>query len=471
MRVLKRSPWLSGLGLVLAVCALGWGQAAADVTSDRAGSIVIYPKVIADGTRDTLIQLANTSNMAVIVHCVYINGAGSCEFDENEQCERDDDCTLFPIGDQCLNRWQETNFTIGLTRQQPTIWRVSTGRVADVGADPDGECDLVDPSAAQPRQACPGIVLGNVIPPNQPFRGELKCVQMDESETPIDGNALKGEALIEDLSNGQISKYNSINIIGNQVDGNLSLELDNVEYNACPRRLEFVHYANRADDLVAEGLGASCGATGCPVATEITLIPCTQHIEDQIGSVVTALYDTYDQQEQPLSASYFVDGWDNRDLAEIQEGAAFDPALRGPILRTVIRSATGTRCIAGPNMNASCSDDDDCGGATNGGVCGPNAGLLGIVEEFHMVDGPDDPNGIVEMLSGTAAANMHMVGSRDGVCRGTLEPCQSDSQCDGLCRDDGASCANTSECDQADSAGLNICDQCIRDTIEIPAIN
>jgi len=86
MRVLKRSPWLSGLALVLGFCSLSWGQAAADVATDQAGSIVIFPKVIADGTRDTLIELTNTANTTQYVHCIYVNGGGTCELTPDEQC-------------------------------------------------------------------------------------------------------------------------------------------------------------------------------------------------------------------------------------------------------------------------------------------------------------------------------------------------------------------------------------------------
>jgi len=78
MRVQKRNPWLTSLGVVLAVIALMGGRAAADVASDQAGSIVIYPKVIADGTRDTIISLTNTSNMQAYVHCEYVQGTGIC---------------------------------------------------------------------------------------------------------------------------------------------------------------------------------------------------------------------------------------------------------------------------------------------------------------------------------------------------------------------------------------------------------
>src|SRR5262245_26632805 len=78
MRVQKRIPWLMSLGAVLADMALGTKQDQADVISDRPGSVVIWPKVIADGTRDTLIALTNTSNLQAFAHCEYIVGTGTC---------------------------------------------------------------------------------------------------------------------------------------------------------------------------------------------------------------------------------------------------------------------------------------------------------------------------------------------------------------------------------------------------------
>ena len=68
MRVQKRNPWLYSLGLVLAAMALSGTQAGADVTSDRPGSVIIWPKVIADGTRDTVITLTNTRNEQAQAH-------------------------------------------------------------------------------------------------------------------------------------------------------------------------------------------------------------------------------------------------------------------------------------------------------------------------------------------------------------------------------------------------------------------
>ena len=61
MRVQKRSPWLNSLGVMLAAMALWGAPASADISSDKPGSVVMWPKVIDDGTRDTIITLTNTA--------------------------------------------------------------------------------------------------------------------------------------------------------------------------------------------------------------------------------------------------------------------------------------------------------------------------------------------------------------------------------------------------------------------------
>jgi hypothetical protein len=484
MRVLKRSPWLSGLGLVLvlALFSLISRPAAADVASDRAGSIVIFPKVIADGTRDTLIALSNTYTTTQYVHCFYVNAGGTCQFNPTEQCAVDSDCPLWETANEhCIPFWQEDDFDLQLTKQQPTIWRASTGRVVDATDPVGGSCTNVSVSGTD-RQTCPGIDPGNIIPaPAQPFRGELKCILVDASGAAANGNHLKGEAIIETLGSPQISKYNSINILAvadassstNTED--LALKLNNSEYNACPETLEVLHYASGADDVVLNALDPnSCaGPLGCPVDTQITLIPCTEDFEDQVCVNTIAQFNAFDEQETPVSASMEIACWNNSYLSDINPGT-FASSVRGTFLRTQIRAASGTRCIAGPNLNAKgCADDDDCGGAVNGGVCGPSPGLLAVVEEVHRKFDSTDPNNI-QSFFGTAAANVHMIGSRSGFCRGNPdETCESDVDCtSGLCRKDGAACGSDDECD-TDVPGpgpLNRCDLCIIDSIDVPEV-
>src|ERR1043165_7963911 len=101
---------LVGLGLAAK-------PAAATVTTETSASILVFPRVISDGTRDTIIQITNTSNSMVHAHCFYVNGA----------------LTLpdFPPGPTNPPVWAETDFDIWLTKQQPTHWVASQGRLND----------------------------------------------------------------------------------------------------------------------------------------------------------------------------------------------------------------------------------------------------------------------------------------------------------------------------------------------------
>ena len=47
----------------------------AGVTTEKSASILVFPKVIADGNRDTIIQITNTSNSIQYAHCFYVDAA------------------------------------------------------------------------------------------------------------------------------------------------------------------------------------------------------------------------------------------------------------------------------------------------------------------------------------------------------------------------------------------------------------
>lgn len=376
MGVPKRNPWLSSLGVLFAVLAVYIGQARADVTSDTPGSIVIYPKVIADGTRDTLIQLTNTSNVGTSVHCFYFDGTS------DPPCQNDD-------------------FFLDLTPQQPVFWRASTGRRPDDGT--------------------PGLFLG-LVPKRIAFQGELKCIQVDVSGVPIGGNAFKGEALLETLGSGQISEYSAIaiqnktnpaptltcsNISGKVctsaqdcVDATglvgtcaIVLKLDNTMYNACPSELLVTHYAQGANDIF----------TGATVNSELTLVPCTEDIESNsptapLSPPVIANVTPFNELELLTgSRQVAVSCWANLSLGDIAfggdgllgpgHGGVFDSSVDGTFVMTRIRTAAAA-----------------------------GQGLLGVLEEFHCLNdqqcGPLSVDGSLVPDAGTAAVNLHGQGSR-----------------------------------------------------------
>ncbi len=397
MGVSKRNPWLYGLGVLLAVLVVYAGQVRADVTSDKPGSIVIYPKVIADGTRDTLIQLTNTSNMGTSAHCWY--------FDASPCGNPDPD-----IAALCC---QPNDFFVDLTPQQPIFWRASTGRSTsetrcNSGVDKYKLCATAnDCSVGVACEATPGIFLG-LVPRRDNFRGELKCIQVNVAGEPVGANSLKGEALLETLADGQVSEYNAIAIqatanpllqgtcVGgpnaglnctgpgstdccNQANlcGTCSqqLKLDNSFYNACPTDLFLLHYAQGAQDLF----------TNATVSSEITLVPCTEDIANPTfgqGAPLTGEFLVTDEQEFETSQGFGFTCWLNQSLENI-----------GVYSATNVGTFVKTRIVRNSNT--------------------PNIGLLGIYEEFHTLGtGP----------VGTAAANFHITGSRSAGDVITLPP-------------------------------------------------
>ncbi len=292
MRVLKPSPWLASLGALLLATGMFARVATADVTTDRDASILVFPKVIADGSRDTLIQISNTRNGVIHAQCYYVNAVGICS-ESGLSCEGPGTCPAGPT-DICVPAWQKTDFAITLTRQQPTIWKVSTGRTQLPGSVP-----YCVPTASVLQQTCPGIPVAAppMFVPSRPFIGELKCVQVDGGGAPTGGNALKGEAIIESAG-GELSAYNAVGVSGINVDGDGSLRLDNDEYNACPERLEFTTVQTGIADpglaalpgICVSGeacrVDADCATGPCsaldtgPVSTQLTLVPCAEDFEN-----------------------------------------------------------------------------------------------------------------------------------------------------------------------------------------------
>src|SRR5262245_31948963 len=114
MRGFKRSPWLFGLGVLLAIPVLFGGQAKADVHTDQGGSLILFPKVIADGTRDTIIKITNKSNMPAFAHCFYTNALGTCSVNDEVTCLVDSDCPESP-DETCDVPCDVGNFDIFLT--------------------------------------------------------------------------------------------------------------------------------------------------------------------------------------------------------------------------------------------------------------------------------------------------------------------------------------------------------------------
>ena len=140
----SRRAILAGLiGTIASVALLG--TAWADVASDKAGAVIIYPKIVVD-TRgvlgpptDTLLELTNTSNQVISARCFLIDTTPRCSI-SGRACRpsRSDDC---PFEESCEPSWTDNNFRMTLTKRQPIAWRASQGLAnfpCDIGSP--GSC-------------------------------------------------------------------------------------------------------------------------------------------------------------------------------------------------------------------------------------------------------------------------------------------------------------------------------------------
>lgn len=422
MRLLERNPRLSGVMFGFAVLALASVQAQAqlEISSTRPGTIVIYPKVIADGTRDTILSLTNTTNGMVYVHCEATNGIGTCERSPDPAnqvyyCNHDNDCrsrtdpsgaTVTDIG-PCQVNWQPGDFELALTAQQPTFWRVSTGRMQDP--------DLASGTACtQNGKICPGFFMspadnqgaGASVPGFQGFRGEVRCFQVSQTGEILRANALKGEAFIEQISPtpstaGRLSAYNSINVEGTTPvagpagAGNEAI-LDGVNFARCPESLTIDHLAP--------------GPGGDGVEVELTFVPCSFNTGSSIDMAINL--ESYDEMESPASGGDARRCWANYtgslDSSTQNRATTF--------LRTLAQATQDGNCTAGSAVGLDCGSHADCGGNSvgEGGFCfqnvcqsgtaagrrcnpnvpthcgfdvsancGPPSNILGVVETFY----------------------------------------------------------------------------------------
>ncbi len=324
--------WSMAIAILLSLCA---GPSTADVTVERGSSIIVFPKVLFDSGLvtgkppvDTIIQISNTSNSIVFAHCYYMNA-----IPEDPR---------FPPSEINPPRWQEINFNIFLTKQQPTHWVVGSGR-SQAPSDPvcygDGNMVLErDCSGA-------GFDPGLIPLTTDPFEGELRCIEVDSSGAPINGNHLKGEATIIseanapeiDLERTEVSKYNALGILGLNTDLN-SNNSDSVlclgggvrpgcpngaEYNGCPAKVFLNHFVEGADSPVATEFSDKSD-----VFTQLTLVPCTQDLENLVRPKVTVQFAVANEFEQLFSASTTIECWGNFFLGDVPF-AIFDGSTLG----------------------------------------------------------------------------------------------------------------------------------------------
>jgi hypothetical protein len=334
-----RSGWRLGALCAAALWCAAAGRAAADIASDHPAAILVFPKLLVESTGglDTLVRISNVSQSPINVYCFYVNATPECPLDlegetscfpNKRQCFGEFQGTL--VFSECQPKWQETDFLIRLTREQPTGWLVSKGERAQNCDRLDGVCSndgttLCDedtpclaPGSRCVRPAClpldDGRVgrdgqtnTGSAIPlsPEDPFIGELKCIAVDEGLKPVARNDLIGEVLIGRVQAGpdesiDLAGYNAIgipaliNICGptgvctlsaTPCQTNLQCEPTNnrdntlviggpsptAEYEGCPNILIFDHYFDGAVDQQVSNfctVEGTCSVTGTTCAND-----------------------------------------------------------------------------------------------------------------------------------------------------------------------------------------------------------
>jgi hypothetical protein len=226
-----------------------------------------------------------------------------------------------------------------------------------------------------------GIDPGAIPPVPPDFVGELKCIEVDASGTPIGGNHLKGEATIYS-TDGEVSKYNAVGIKGTDLAGATGndLQLNNPtgeavgQYDACPAELILNHFAEGPEE---EGDDVPRPEEVLPadeVHTEITFVPCSQDFENQRPASVILQFKIYNEFEVPFSTSTTVTCWKNIRLEDIGNTNVFDAAVLGSdVAQTFITPA------------------DETQGA-----------VVAVAEEFHLDDEDPSPS--------RAAFNVHTRG-------------------------------------------------------------
>jgi hypothetical protein len=250
-----------------------------------------------------------------------------------------------------LPGWQETDFQFRLTPKQPIEFTAGRGLL-----------DL--PLSEQPTNG--QFNSGSILPvPEDPFIGELKCIEVDEDEKPSDRNDLKGEATIEDVSapkggdpSVDIRGYNAIGIqaIEGANDGDDTLVIGD-EYNACPNILIVDHFFDDAKEPVLDAY----------VRTHLTLVPCSEDFNLQLPITTVVQFLVFNEFEQRFSTSRSVTCFSEIVLSDIDTRPGPDGDRQSIFNVNVQGTLTGQTLVRGV------ADADTTHGH----------GLLAVLEEFH----------------------------------------------------------------------------------------
>jgi hypothetical protein len=254
----------------------------AQVTTDRGASILIFPKVIADASADTTLQVVNLSDNNINVQCAYVDGTSGS--------------------------WQSTGFTLTLESQRPVHWTAARGRTAGPGEPP------LDVPAAPAS-----------------FRGELLCVQVDGTGAPFGGNELAGQATVSQLARGDVGAYTAFGLRGSGLnDGDDILCIGDAPSDNC--FLGVGEYGGCPDEWIlsvpAEGTSETQLSPGSRLSSRMTVVPCSQNLRDGTPSSVAIEIAVFNELGQQFTGGVSVSCWADLSLADVG-GQIFDRDMLG----------------------------------------------------------------------------------------------------------------------------------------------
>ncbi|MFN8645007.1 MAG: hypothetical protein U0802_26290, partial [Candidatus Binatia bacterium] len=324
------------------ICLAGVASAQAP-----AASILIFPRVVADGTADTLIQIANASNRRTYLRCSYVTAAGAAE-----------------------------PFELVLQGQQPTHWVVSRGRAVDPD---DAPCDR-----NEGRSDCDGAGLdpGAVPAVAAPFAGGLVCVQLDRSGAPLSGNALRGQATLSP-GDGDVAAYEALGLRGfpaNDADDLLCVEglaipgCASAEYSACPSEWRLLH--------AADGAPAALDPERRRVHGALTALPCALALGAASAALELRVTST-DDLDQTFSATAALPPLATTALADLSPILA--SAAGGSARHTRLAADAGFALVAESERRLA-GDDPAPSGRTASSAGGDETGAALIALPYLLVD-------------------------------------------------------------------------------------
>ncbi len=230
--------------LAVALVPLGAGRCGAQVASDQAAALIVYPYVATDTSigLDTVVRLANASDSPVDVLCFLEDSNAHCGGAAGAVCTTADDCAS---GVPCVPGWQFIDFTFQLTGGRSVEWPLS------VGTDVLGGMGTI-----------PGA-------PEHPLLGSLRCLALG---APMGAeNALEGTASVTRVQNTSpefvdVAKYDAAGfpLLGSD-NGDNVLDLG-AEYAGCPNVNTVDHFFSGAVEPAARN---------DVIDTTLVLLPCS----------------------------------------------------------------------------------------------------------------------------------------------------------------------------------------------------